>query len=168
MPAPHRGGHGAVGGFGGCLSPHVLHGGVRFLSSNKSGMMGGSGARSPRWTSTARSCCSPVDVGRATKDQKGPPHLPEEQHAPWKPNPSTESRSPGGQCTKQPCKRTGILLSHETLDDPIALMAWGRKDAWDKVCVGLRSSQKCFSLQVWVTFLIHSGLHVLGCCKEHV
>lgn len=63
---------------------------------------------------------------------------------------------------------SGILLSHETLDDPIAPMAGDRKDARDKVYIGLRASQKCFSVQVLVTLLIHSGLHVLGCCKEHV
>lgn len=169
VPAPRRGAHGALGGSGGAFlsmlsvdvcdsSPptNLLGWWLAVVPGHRAGGVT-PGAAAAQWM-----------WARGTKDQKGAPHLPEEQHAPWKPSPSTKSLSPAGQCTKQPCKRTGILLSHETLDDPTALMAWGRKDAWDKVWTGLRSSQKWFSLQVWVTLLIHSGLHVLGCCKEHV
>lgn len=165
VPAPHRGGHGAVGGFGDAFLPMSS---VEVCgSSPQTNLLGWGGTVVPGHRAGGVLPGGWMEA-RDTKDQKGAPHLPEEQHAPWKPSPSTERLFPVGQCTKRPCKRTGILLSHKTLDDPIALMAWGRKDAWDKVCIGLRSSQKCFSLQILVTFLIHSGLHALSCCKEHV
>lgn len=103
VPVPHRAGHGALGSFG---DTFLLMSSVEVCgSSPRTNLLGWWVAVVPGHRAgevlpgiaRAQWMCA-----RGTKDQKGAPHLPEEQHILLKPNPSTNS-SPSS-----PAKRLGF------------------------------------------------------------
>lgn len=125
VPAPHRGGHRALGPLGNAFLPTSS---MKVCGSSPwTNLLGCSGARSPCWRSAARSCHSPMDVG---KRHRGPERS---SSSPWGAAHSVETLPfhqdplPSETLHQQPCERTGILLSHETLDDPICTDGLGQE-----------------------------------------
>lgn len=151
-PAPHRGGYREVGDFEDmlfCPTTILETWGSSLQKKSVTGCWVAGGARLACCRSATINHCSLVNTGKS-------------HHAPRRSSPSAwgaacfiETQtfnwdSLGERMVHEwPCKRTRVLHCPETmLDDLIALVAWGRQDASNEVCVALRSSQKVFPPQV--------------------